>query len=1017
MLHITFLLLPASLNGQEARQYTFTHYTSSSGLISNQVNTIVQDEDGFMWIGTTDGLQRFDGTRYKTFRHDDNDRSTLPSKSVTQLMIDNKKNLWILNSDGNIGIFNTKKFIYREATVKTKNNLSLRTVSKRLIKDEYGNIFLLLAGDEVITWNEKNNEFSFIHNFFLQKKEWNIADFAQQPGTQKYWISIQGAGIAVYDKAANKLSYAGNNVENEPAIEQFEKKTSPYNFYFDKQGRLWFNIRGPEFQYTYCYDFKKHDFILNEYEFYSFFKTYYEGRGFFEQQDGTIWIKGAKVFARYLENEKKFEQVSDSYKNETDISYRIITNLFEDRERNIWVGTGNNGLFRFNPAEEVFTNITHISRSTGAEGDGGAISFIRENDGSMLIGHWGDGLYRYDKNFKPIPVNIKGIDDNNLISIWDMDYSKDSQTIWMSAQPGIYIYNYKSRSATFYNPSLLQNKTVREVAEDKNGNLWLGMQAIGVFKWDAVKGKSKFEEGLSKFMSIPAVQVNKILVDKMGYVWIATAGEGAYVIDPVTDKILMHFHKEATDEKKIPEEGVSSLFEYDDSLIVITTATRAFLYNRILNKMSLLTGANVFSGYISSIEKDGSGNLWISTNSALYRVNMNKKVFISFNRNDGIYNDYFVLSASYTLPDGRMLFGSSGQFIVFNPASVHINTTEFPKVVITDFKVMNKYMQVDSLLQLKKIELRYDENSLDIEFSYLKYIKNHVIKYKLEGLDKDWKIADESNQAVYSYLPPGTYTFLLATINAEANTGKNITRIVIIINPPFWKTWWFFCLIALVITAIIYWLDKQRINKLTALHKVRTEIAGNLHEEVNTTLNNINLLSEMARIKADKEIDRSKEYIEQISSKSRNMINAMSDIMWTIDPQNDNMEKSLLRMMEFADALRNRYGVHIELALDKKVRSLKLDMKTRHETYFIFKESLWMIVKYSGGKETLIYIDFFKNKLSMKLQDATASLDKNLTEIDKSIKEINDRAALINAELDVQYDKNGIAIVLLVPVK
>ena len=201
------------------------------------------------------------------------------------------------------------------------------------------------------------------------------------------------------------------------------------------------------------------------------------------------------------------------------------------------------------------------------------------------------------------------------------------------------------------------------------------------------------------------------------------------------------------------------------------------------------------------------------------------------------------------------------------------------------------------------------------------------------------------------------------------------------------------------------------------LQRVRTEIAGNLHDEVNTSLNNINLLSEMARIKADKDIDRSKEYIDQISQKSRNMINAMNDIMWTIDPENDNMEKSLLRMMEFADALKNRYGVNIELALDKKVRSLKLDMKTRHEVYFIFKEALWMIVKYSGGKKTLIHIDLFKNKLSIKLQDATASFDKNTTEIDQSIKDMHTRSAHIGADLDVQYDKNGVAVILLVPVK
>jgi glucose-6-phosphate-specific signal transduction histidine kinase len=219
-----------------------------------------------------------------------------------------------------------------------------------------------------------------------------------------------------------------------------------------------------------------------------------------------------------------------------------------------------------------------------------------------------------------------------------------------------------------------------------------------------------------------------------------------------------------------------------------------------------------------------------------------------------------------------------------------------------------------------------------------------------------------------------------------------------------------------VVAAIIYWFDKQRINKLLALQKVRTEIAGNLHDEVNTTLNNINLLSEMARIKADKETERSKEYIEQISHKSHNMIIAMDDILWSIDPDNDSMEKSLLRMMEFADALKNRHGANIEIALDKKVRSLKPDMKTRHEVFLVFKQALRTIVQYAGGKNTLVHIDLFKNKLSVTLQDATASMDKNIHEIDESIKDMHSRSAHIGADLDVQYDKNGIVVILLVPV-
>lgn len=147
------------------------------------------------------------------------------------------------------------------------------------------------------------------------------------------------------------------------------------------------------------------------------------------------------------------------------------------------------------------------------------------------------------------------------------------------------------------------------------------------------------------------------------------------------------------------------------------------------------------------------------------------------------------------------------------------------------------------------------------------------------------------------------------------------------------------------------------------------------------------------------------------------MIIAMDDILWSIDPQNDSMEKSLLRMMEFADALKQRHGAHIEIVLDKKVRSLRLDMKTRHEVFLIFKEALRTIVQYSCGKETLVNIDLFKSKLSIKLQDATATFDKNEAQIDNCIREMNDRSSVIHADLDVQCDKKGVAIILMVPVK
>jgi ligand-binding sensor domain-containing protein len=162
---------------QVPAQYSFVNYNNESGLLSNQVNSVVQDDEGFIWVGTTDGLQRFDGIRYKTFRHKENDAATIPSNPVWQILAGKKNQLWLLMADGRAGIFNTKTFVFKQAAVVFRKPVSPNTFIKRLITDEQGNIFYLVGGNEVITWNETSNQFSYKNNFFQLKEEWNVIDF------------------------------------------------------------------------------------------------------------------------------------------------------------------------------------------------------------------------------------------------------------------------------------------------------------------------------------------------------------------------------------------------------------------------------------------------------------------------------------------------------------------------------------------------------------------------------------------------------------------------------------------------------------------------------------------------------------------------------------------------------------------------------------------------------------------------------------------------------------------------
>ena len=275
--------------------------------------------------------------------------------------------------------------------------------------------------------------------------------------------------------------------------------------------------------------------------------------------------------------------------------------------------------------------------------------------------------------------------------------------------------------------------------------------------------------------------------------------------------------------------------------------------------------------------------------------------------------------------------------------------------MITGIRAGKTELNVDSVLELDRITLSDRDNSISVTFSPLVYASSLMVQYKMENIDTEWKIADKDNIASFPFLPPGRYTLLLRTLNSEGVPYSSPTVLKIRIKPPFYQTWWFYTILALMVAFVLYWFDRQRTNRKEALQKVRTDIANGLHQEVNTALNNINILSEIARLKSEKEPQKAKDYLEQIHSKSHNMIIALDDMLWSLDPENDAMDKTIIRIKEFADSLMQRHGVLIELLIDKKVEKLELNMKLRHEAFLLFKEGLQSIVM-AGTKLCIVHL-------------------------------------------------------------
>ncbi|MDQ6608883.1 MAG: hypothetical protein M3Y85_03580 [Bacteroidota bacterium] len=832
---------------------------------------------------------------------------------------------------------------------------------------------------------------------------------SQQPGTKKYWIGLQNGGIAIYNHQTGELNYAGHNVEKEPFVDIIGQ-AGLGNSMFDTNKRFWFDSWAKVFPYAMYYDLKKPYEAPKKYEFVSSLKLYNETGGFMQQSDGRIWVRGLQLFGYFNEKEDKFELISNKSVNDQGISYLTLTCLFEDRERNVWAGTSDNGLYRFNPSKQFFTNIPHYIPGTTVKGSGSPASFVQLANDDVLVSVWGDGHYRYDKNFNLLPLGINGIQKSNVTAIWNMYPSKKKDIIWMGAQPGILKYNQLKNIVTFYNPAALEKHTVRQIVEDGEGKVWLGMQSVGLYQWSPAKAVDSFAEGIIKIEAIPNDNINHLVLDKFNWLWVATGSHGLYAIDPVTGKQMLHLDSHTDAENHVIEDRVNCVLPINDSLVLIATPTAIYLHNRFTRSLKTICKPDALSGSIAAMLKDSSGYIWVSTSNALYRIGLFSNTIIQFDRSDGIKNDRFTLAASYTLRDGRMLFGNADEFIVFNPADLNLKE-QVPAVKITDFKVLDKSLSIDSIMALKRLVLGYKDNSFTINFSTLYYSSDYPVQYKLEGLDKEWRNADKNKNAIYSYLPPGQYTLLLGTIDTEGKRSSKETRLDILIRPPFWQTWWFYTLVAIAFIIELYWLDRQRMLRKKTMQKVRTDISDGLHQEINEALNNINILTDIARLKSDREPQKVKEYLEQIHAKSHNMIIAMDDMLWSLNPANDSMHKTISRIKEYVDALMQRHNVSIEILIDKNIEGLQLSMKVRHEAFLLFKEGLRSLVD-AGTHHCIVHLSMEKAKLLFTIEFTNAGCDvQQLTNLLQR-RDLEIRLNALGAKLDVQIHKSRSMILL-----
>ncbi|GAB4092603.1 ligand-binding sensor domain-containing protein [Flaviaesturariibacter terrae] len=1007
VLFVLLFLAPLFCGAQQTRQYTFQHFTTAQGLASNFVYATVQDKDGFIWLATQNGIQRYDGNRFLTVQPQPQSRADGPLGKVQSLWGDQQGRIWILSANNRVALLDTRRFRYREARTEPGKDTVPIYLSKNLFNGPHGAIYLhehfgpLYRLDTATFSFRKTSELPL-----AAAGKRGCARITWDTAAGRFWI-CGDEGLFSWDPQQKRLFGRGHAVDADAAA--FAGDTRCYHVYATSRYIYYWSwlpvMTSPMVQRV---DKKLHTRVAytltNELPI-----GYHEVTGMLEQRSGRTWVHGNAFLAEWTDRAHPFLNVPNEGRFEQSIRYDQLYASFEDSERNVWLST-DNGLFLFNPDAQLFTSYG-LFRPGGEPKEAPVLSVCQLPDSSFFIGTWSQGLFYYDKDFNPLalPSSLAAL---NHFSFWDMAVNRRSGAVWMGLQPGrIILYEPATRAARLFNPPALREQTVRQIISDLAGNMWIGLNDGRVLKWDFESAGGDPMKGYQEVMK--GGQVSKIHRDRLGNVWIGCFLDGLYCVNAATGKLKRAWTASGPEGYRLFNNQVTDMSQLSDSTLLVTAGCINILDTRTGRIRYFSTADGLPSDNAMSIQKDYRGIFWIGLSNGLCRLNLTKGTVVFYDRRDGMLYDNFSRSGVELLSNGKLLFFTDHNILTFDPRRFTQSVAP-PRPAITGITLQGENLPIDSLQSAGTLNLRYDRNALSFEFSGLSFTpqKKFHYYYMLEGLDKDWVHIENDNRAIYNYIPPGHYRFKVMSEDADGLTSEVSLAVPVRVRPPVWQTWWFYALMILLAAFALYLMDRERIRRLRALQQVRTQIAGNLHQEVETTLGDIHVLSEIAKIRAGTDLEQSKAFIDQISNKSRHMMEAMDDVLWSIDPANDGMQKMLMRIREFTDGIKRNHTMDIDFIVDRKVEQLELSMALRHELFFFYKESMQFLLQHVICDQVFVNL---KLKGPMLLLEIITACEEDAPEFRSRYRQaVGPRVQAMNGLLEITQDHTNLSVVLRV---
>jgi ligand-binding sensor domain-containing protein/two-component sensor histidine kinase len=980
---------------------SFMAYGPEAGCFSGINFSVYQSKNGYLWIGTPNGIVRFDGKHYKSYFSDYSDNNSPSDNTIVDIAEDKNGELWFAGFTHGATKYNQRSGKFTKYPALSRDNFPMYCIYS-IMKD--------VAGD--------------------------------------MWFATGGRGIAkyIYEKDSFLLYYPepdkckdgsvrGDNYVTDLAEDKFDKNILWCATF---KGLFSFNKQTKEFiKYNAGLPAGAADLLINTIEL---------------DNDGNVWAGCWATGLQYFNTKTKAFEKSKARSFPT-----VVYDLKKVNDSIIYAACMNDGLYALDPRNNLFTNITpprNPADPTINKLDIQRVS-LTPSAGIFVGGNY--YIYQQHPDYMRLKKNVlypglaKG-DPGVFLKGCLWDEKRRQYIITTLGGKGIYTISsdlQQVKPVTSTVPTI-EEAYFHDLALDALGRVWMLNRERNLCQWNTVKGSVDI---VRERLPVPDSLLQKIWrlsTDKEGNLWMMSGEQFICwnVKDNTTEIIPLQWdagyagpHNIRQAEMKFDPDGNPWLISHSGLFQCKRKEKKVYQFYKTGNRLSDLSSVSLISGVfnkyknfwitagngiqvydwqadtvkanhnlfwglpamqVNSLAADSSGMIWAGSVTGIMRFDPTKKIWQLFNRLDGMERDYL---------DGDMYVTSNNKLVIDQQNGLLLKDVNeigsgsaVPILRVTTILINNKEYK-DSLLPeyINRLELGYDENNIDIEFAAMDWLypfKTNY-RYRVDGLTTGpGMLPNTDGRISMSGLQPGKYTVHVRALSSNGLLSNEIS-FIIVIRPPYWKTGWFVLLCVAVVVMIGWLLYRYRIRQLKRTYEMRSGIARELHDEIGSTLSNINILNELAKRNQENPA-KSGEYLDKAGEDIQRISESLGDIVWNINPRYDDLQNLFVRMKRYASDMMDGKNISYEMSFPENANNLSLSMGRRRDFYLIFKEAINNLVKYSKATTAKVIIETEGKKLRMTINDNGIGFDSSQPQYGNGISNMRQRAGTWKDQLEIK---------------